>query len=79
MLKWKICIILIIFLLLNEKFSLNFEIQSTENEKDNEKRTVGMIQLAFAYLFEQIKLRKDRGVYYVVTASYLEGTDLFTI
>ena len=38
----------------------------------DEKRIAGIIQLTFAYLFEQIRLRKDRQVYYVVTASYLE-------
>lgn len=45
-----------------------------ESDKSNKtkKKIVGVIQLSFAYLFEQIKLKKDKGVYYVVTASYLE-------
>lgn len=36
------------------------------------KKIVGIVQLAFAYLFEQIKLRKDRGIYYIIHVSYLE-------
>lgn len=43
------------------------------NELNNSKEpTVGLIQLSFAYLFEQIKIKKQQNMAYVITASYLE-------
>ncbi|XP_054155363.1 kinesin-like protein Klp68D isoform X4 [Oppia nitens] len=37
-----------------------------------EKKMIGVMQLAFAYLFEQIKLRKNRSLFYIIHVSYLE-------
>ncbi|CAG2106305.1 unnamed protein product [Medioppia subpectinata] len=37
-----------------------------------EKKMIGVMQLAFAYLFEQIKLRKNRSLLYIIHVSYLE-------
>lgn len=43
------------------------------NEPDHSKEPkVGLIQLSFAYLFEQIKIKKQQNINYVITASYLE-------
>ena len=43
------------------------------NENLTRSKQIGIIQLAFAYLFEQIKRRKIRDkVLYVITVSYLE-------
>lgn len=42
------------------------------NERKQTEKTVGLIQLSFAYLFEQIKVKRQMNVSYVVTASYLE-------
>ncbi|XP_015784354.1 kinesin-like protein KIF12 isoform X2 [Tetranychus urticae] len=50
----------------------NYYEDFSDEKNIGEKKILGIIQLSFAYLFEQIKLKKDRGVYYVVTASYLE-------
>lgn len=44
-----------------------------EDDNNNGKsKIVGIIQLSFAYLFEQIKMKREKGLYYVITASYLE-------
>ena len=43
------------------------------NEPGHSKEPkVGLIQLSFAYLFEQIKIKKQQNINYVITASYLE-------
>ncbi|KAI1305984.1 Kinesin-like protein KIF12 [Halotydeus destructor] len=58
-------------------FNVVFEPEATQEELfeySGIKRLINMALegYAFAYLFEQIKMRRERGVYYVVTASYLE-------
>lgn len=57
---------------INQRFFCFFYQDFSDEKNIGEKKILGIIQLSFAYLFEQIKLKKDRGVYYVVTASYLE-------
>lgn len=42
------------------------------NEPNPNVNEVGLIQLSFAYLFEQIKIKKQLNISYVITASYLE-------
>jgi hypothetical protein len=42
------------------------------NDGTGEKKIIGVMQLAFAYLFEQIKLRKNRSVFYIIHVSFLE-------
>ena len=43
-----------------------------ERGESGEKKIIGVVQLAFAYLFEQIKLRKNRSLFYIIHVSYLE-------
>lgn len=51
--------------------STNASAKGSGKQTDTEK-TAGLIQLSFAYLFEQIKVKHQMNVTYVVTASYLE-------
>lgn len=46
--------------------------KGNHNDGTKEKKIIGIVQLAFAYLFEQIKLRKSKSVYYIIHCSYLE-------
>lgn len=46
--------------------------KGNRNDGTEEKKIIGIVQLAFAYLFEQIKLRKSKSVYYIIHCSYLE-------
>ena len=43
-------------------------------QSSNNHNSIGIIQLSFAYLFEQIKRRKNRDqtLLYIITVSYLE-------
>ena len=44
-----------------------------QNLNSNNAKSIGIVQLSFAYLFEQIKRRKLRDkTLYVITVSYLE-------
>lgn len=50
-----------------------YTLSGTMNESSaTNEPTVGLIQLSFAYLFEQIKIKKQQNISYVITASYLE-------
>ncbi|RWS04143.1 kinesin-like protein KIF12, partial [Dinothrombium tinctorium] len=52
---------------------IDMALEGDESEQKNgSEKCVGLIHLSFAYLFEQINRRKDRGIDYIVTASYLE-------
>ena len=53
------------------KGSTNDVLVGGEGDRDS-KKMIGVVQLAFAYLFEQIKLRKNRSLFYIIHVSYLE-------